>query len=52
MTVNLRLRVLNSVLNAIYLLNQGNIIAIMPLADSFVIIKPAVNTTSCRAGKA
>lgn len=52
MNVNVRLRELNSVFNAIYVLNLGNIIAIMHLADSFVIIKPAVNTTSCRAGKA
>lgn len=52
MNVNVRLRELNSVFNAIYMLNPGNIIAIMHLADSFVIIKPAVNTTSCRAGKA
>lgn len=52
MNVNVRLRELNSVFNAIYMLNQGNISAIMHLADSFVIIKPAVNTTSCRAGKA
>ena len=52
MTVTVRLRELNSVFNVIYLLTQGNIIAIMHLADSLVIIKPAVNTTSCRAGKA
>lgn len=50
MTVNVRLRELNSVFNALYMLNQGNIIAVMHLADSFVI-KPAVNTTLCRAGK-
>lgn len=52
MNVNVRLRELNSVFNVIYMLNPGKIIAIMHLADSFVIIKPAVNTTSCRAGKA